>query len=116
MTVRTIFIAAPPGINRLFDQIPAAHEEANALGRGRATIKLIDGFVYALHCRQDKFFSSVSEVADDAWSEEPPHGERDRNHNSGDGDFARRSHYRRFAIQASTVLAESEHPGRPSVA
>lgn len=63
MTVRAILVAAPPGINRLFEQMPAAHEEANPLGCGRATTKLINRFVYALHRRQDKLFSLISQVA-----------------------------------------------------
>ena len=47
MTVCAIFVAAPPGINRLFEQIPAAHEKANPLGGSGAMTKLIDCFVYA---------------------------------------------------------------------
>ena len=100
MTARAIFVAAPPGINRLLEQMPAAHEEANPLGRGRATTELIDRFAYALHRRQDKFFSLISEVADDAWSEEAPSSKRDRNDNRRNGDLAQRSHYRRFSIYA----------------
>jgi hypothetical protein len=102
MTVRAIFVAAPPGINRLFKQMPAVHEEANPLGRSRATTKAQDRFVYALHRRQDKFFSLISEVADDAWSEEPPRGKGDGNDNSCNGDLAWRSQYWRFPIYAIT--------------
>jgi len=92
MTVRAIFVAAPPRINRLFEQLPTAHEEADPLGRARATTKLMDHLVDALHRRQDKFFSLISEVADDAWSEKPPHGKGHRNDNSRNCDPAWRSH------------------------
>jgi len=117
MTVAAILVAAPPGINRLFEQVPAAHQEADPVGCGWATTKLMNRSVYALHRRQDKFLSLISKVADDAWSEEPPSGKEDRNDNSCDSDLAWRSHYRRFSIYAirwaRSLPSGPEHPRVP---